>query len=247
MDMDEKGFVLSGVALLLLLPALLLSATFLSMTKIGGEATSAQSISGEITAIAQDIKETIWYMKDSGMSIENETLNNLAENYSKNPLIEYIEIGTAPFNIWENIHPETPNPEEAYVHRAGGKCCEVKNKGPGMWQYNFEDLPSGEPTTDDDYNEPLLTLESLENGDWKVKIENTYTAGYWTDIWWDNQLLWKNVNRVPGTNQGSMEPDEGLHVGDSKIVSGVPESALVSVEIEDPARIVHYKEIFPID
>lgn len=241
---DQRGFVLSGIALLLVLPAMLLSASFLVSVNIGGETTSLQSLSDEVVYTAYDIRETIRNMKASGMALDNYALHELAENYERNTICENVEIEIAPFDIWENIHK--PN-GESYVHRASGPCCEVKNLGPDTWLYNFEDLPSGDPDADDDYNEPLLRLESLDNGDWKVTVENTYTAWYYADVWWGDDNLWMNVNRVPGTNHGSLEPDEGLHVGDSKIVSGVPSSAFVSIVLGDPAGIVHYEENFTID
>jgi hypothetical protein len=241
---DQRGFVLSGIALLLVLPAMLLSASFFVAVETGGEATSVQSLSDTVVYVAYDIRETIRAMKDAGMALDNYALHELTENYEMNTICVKVEIEIAPFDIWENIH--TPE-GESYAHYASGPCCEVKNLGPDTWLYNFEDLKVGVPDKDDDFNEPLLRLESLDNGDWEVTVENTYTAWYYADIWWGDQLIWADVNRVPGTNHGSLEPDEGLHVGESKIVTGVPSSALVSIVLEDPAGIVHYEENFTID
>lgn len=241
---NQRGFVLSGIALLLVLPAMLLSTSFFVAVKIGGESTSLQSLSDTVVYIAYDIRETIRGIKDAGLPLDNYALHEIAENYEMNTICIRVVIEIAPFDIWENIH--TPD-GASYVHYASGPCCEISNLGPDTWLYNFEDLPSGDPTADDDFNEPLLRLESLDNGSWKVTIENTYTAWYYTDIWWGDQLLWTDVNREPGTNHGSLEPDEGLHVGDSKIVSGVPSSALVHIILEESTGMVYYEENFTID
>ena len=79
---DQRGFVLSGIALLLVLPAMLLAASFLAIAGAGGEAVSLQSLSDKVVYTGHDIERLINYMEDSGLPIDNTTLSALAENYS---------------------------------------------------------------------------------------------------------------------------------------------------------------------
>ncbi len=78
---DQRGFVLSGIALLLVLPAMLLAASFLTIVEAGGEAASLQSLSDKVVYTGHDIERMINYMQDEKLPIDNTTLNELAENY----------------------------------------------------------------------------------------------------------------------------------------------------------------------
>ncbi|NVM56554.1 MAG: hypothetical protein HWN51_00320 [Desulfobacterales bacterium] len=78
---DQRGFVLSGIALLLVLPAMLLAASFLAIAGAGGEAVSLQSLSDKVVYTGHDIERLINYMENNGLPIDNTTLSALAENY----------------------------------------------------------------------------------------------------------------------------------------------------------------------
>ena len=78
---EQRGFVLSGIALLLVLPAMLLAASCLRVVEAGGEATSLQALSDKVNHVGQDIERMIMYMKNNKLPIDNSTLNALAENY----------------------------------------------------------------------------------------------------------------------------------------------------------------------
>ena len=79
---DQRGFILSGIALLLALPAMLLAASFLAMAGAGGEAVSLQSLSDKVFYTAHDIERLISYMENNEFPIDNTTLSSLAETYS---------------------------------------------------------------------------------------------------------------------------------------------------------------------
>jgi hypothetical protein len=78
---DQRGFVLSGLALLLVLPAMLLAASCLKTIEVGGEATSLQTLSDKVSYTGYDIERMIKYMTNKKIPIDNSTLNSLAENY----------------------------------------------------------------------------------------------------------------------------------------------------------------------
>lgn len=78
---DQRGFVLSGIALLLALPAMLLAASFLTIVEAGGEAVLLQSLSDKVVYTGHDIERMINYIQAQGLPIDNITLNELAENY----------------------------------------------------------------------------------------------------------------------------------------------------------------------
>lgn len=99
---DQRGFVLSGIALLLALPAMLLAASFLAMVGAGGEAVSLQSLSDKVFYTGHDIERLINYMGDSGLPIDNTTLSALAENYSAATGL-LVDIWREGNNVIENV------------------------------------------------------------------------------------------------------------------------------------------------
>ncbi|MDI6884101.1 MAG: hypothetical protein QMD00_03030 [Hadesarchaea archaeon] len=78
---DRRGFVLSGAALLLVLPAMMLAASCLSIIGEGEEATSLQTLSDKVIYTAHDIKRVITYMINNKIPTDASTLGALAENY----------------------------------------------------------------------------------------------------------------------------------------------------------------------
>jgi len=78
----QRGLLLSGFALLLVLPAMLLVASFFKMMEMGGEATAAQIAMDEVNYAAKDIERIVKYMLETGQPFDNITLQELTENYS---------------------------------------------------------------------------------------------------------------------------------------------------------------------
>ncbi|KXB01445.1 hypothetical protein AKJ41_01500 [candidate division MSBL1 archaeon SCGC-AAA259O05] len=80
---EKRGLVLNGVALLLILPALLLSASFLTAVKIGGEGTTVKAISDKVSYMSYNYKTTLSYMEKIGVSLDNETLQKIKKAYER--------------------------------------------------------------------------------------------------------------------------------------------------------------------
>ncbi len=156
--LGEKGMVLSGIALLLVLPALLLSATFLTTVEIGGETTAIQGISDKIDFKAFDIKRTLRYRQVHGDRLDREAINKLEESYEKSAILGNIEINYSAFDIRVEYYDDSGNKIKE-VH-ATDNACIIKNLKRNRWSYNFE----ASYGSDYDYNEPLLRLERLKNG-----------------------------------------------------------------------------------
>ena len=99
---DQRGFVLSGIALLLVLPAMLLAASFITIVDAGGEAASLQSLSDKVVYTGHDIERVINYMENNGLPIDNTTLSALAENYSAATGL-LVDIWREGNNVIENV------------------------------------------------------------------------------------------------------------------------------------------------
>jgi len=78
---EQRGMVLSGLALLLVLPAMVLVASYFRMVEMGGGATAAQIAMDKVNYTAGDIDRVIKYMMRTGQAFDNITLQELADNY----------------------------------------------------------------------------------------------------------------------------------------------------------------------
>lgn len=248
MDFEsQRGLVLSGTTLLLVLPALILSASFLMVVSGSEESTSVSSLSDKAIYTASDIKRTIRGLKESGRRVDSEVLNKVAKKYRDKTIFDNIQLNFTPFDIRQVVY----DGGGTYEHTSHSKFCEIKNLGPNRWYYNFEDLETWNQNIDKDFNEPLLEFLRLDNGDWKVTVKPTYSGGYTVTIYWDNKGIFYNINHEPdwenARGNGGVDT-EGRWEGESRILSGdrFPSSAKATVVIEDPNGIVHYEETFSI-
>jgi len=78
---EQRGLVLSGLALLLILPAMLLAASYFKIVEMGGEATTNQIAMDKVSYTARDIERAIKYLMKTGQAFDNLTLVELADNY----------------------------------------------------------------------------------------------------------------------------------------------------------------------
>jgi len=78
---EQRGLLLSGLALLLVLPAMLLVASYFRMVEMGSEATATQIAMDKVNYAARDIERVIKYMMRTGQPFDNLTLRELADNY----------------------------------------------------------------------------------------------------------------------------------------------------------------------
>lgn len=241
----QKGVVLSGLALLLVLPALLLSATFLTVVETGGEITATQSLSDQIAFKADDIKQTLRSRKEHGDRLDKKALQEIEESFEESPILGDIEINYTPFDIRVEYSGDYNYISYPVVH-ATDDACRISNLKEGDWSYNFEAFIT---KPDYDFNEPLLRLERLENGNWKVTVAPTFTHSnaYCDNVKWGDKTIFKDVNREgEGWGSGTGGAGDGLHENESKIVSGVPTSVLIELVLEDPGGTVHYEETFSL-
>jgi len=80
LDKDQRGFILSGLALLLILPVMLLSTSYLAVISTGGEAVSLQSAADKVHSAGLDVEDTIkWMWVRRGLPVDNYTLHRLEE------------------------------------------------------------------------------------------------------------------------------------------------------------------------
>lgn len=78
---DQRGFVLSGVALLLILPAMLLASSFLLVVKEGGETVSLQITADKVSSTGRHVEKTVERMELYDMWINNSSLAVVAQKY----------------------------------------------------------------------------------------------------------------------------------------------------------------------
>jgi len=222
---EQRGFVLSGIALLLVLPAMLLAASSLRIIEVGSEAVSLQTLSDKVNYTGHDIRRMISYMYLNRMPITDNTLRELAENYQ------------AATGLLVETGPKLVHQLRTYVlnnganHYAGTKYCHITDVAPGIWRYNFEDLDEelGEDP-DWDYNEPRLLVEKL-NGKLRITVEE-YHGGYHSDVYYSNQLLWQAVGGSENAHVGeTIEVDENVQLG-------------ILFYVRDPRGAARYTENF---
>lgn len=81
---DQRGLVLSGVALLLILPAILLSASYLSIVHIGSETTALKSTSNKVYSTGLNVEDTLkWMWAEEGVPVNQSTLQRLETEYER--------------------------------------------------------------------------------------------------------------------------------------------------------------------
>lgn len=79
---EQRGFVLSGLTLLLVLPAMFIAASYFKIVEAGGEAASLQALADKVSYTGHDIERVIEHMENQKLIINGDTLNDLADNYS---------------------------------------------------------------------------------------------------------------------------------------------------------------------
>jgi len=95
---EQRGLLLSGLALLLVLPAMLLVASYFRIIETGGETVSLEIAADKINYVGRDIERVIKYLLMAGQSVDNMTLETLAENYRVNTGLLVSIIGLDPDN-----------------------------------------------------------------------------------------------------------------------------------------------------
>jgi hypothetical protein len=115
---EQRGLLLSGLALLLVLPAMLLVASYFRMVKTGSDATAAQIEMDKVNYAMNDIERIIKYMTKTGQPFDNATLARLADNYrvSTGLLVDISGLDSDNDNVIDTamISVQDPNKETRY-------------------------------------------------------------------------------------------------------------------------------------
>lgn len=221
---EQRGFVLSGIALLLVLPAMLLAASCFRIIETGGEAVSLQAAADKVFYTGEDIERVIKNMWDKNLLADNEPNANakfdeLADNYraATGLLVDL----TPSWMLWQEVQ------DTGSIHTPGTKYCLVEgNALEENWYYRFEELDEGEwGLGEPDYDEPILFVEKLD-GKLRITLEN-YGGIHYSDINYSDENLWDDVTT------GS------LSIGDNREVDGVVQLR-VSVYVRDPRGAAQY-------
>ncbi len=240
--------ILSGVAILLLLPAMILSASFYNIAEIGAQEVTVQQLTGRAEHTAFNIKETIRERREARERIDVRVLEGIAEEFEEQTPFENIRVEWEPFDIQVRYSFEG---DSSYSHWVTPEDWQgyYANLEPGVWFYTFEAM---EEMEDFSYGEPALRLEKEDNH-WRVTVLERFLHGSASaDVFWDDeQILW-NVNASDNNPAHSSwtsavsDADGGHMVGENVIVEDVDVIPEMRLALEDPAGIVVYEETFPI-
>ena len=209
MRSDQRGFVLNGIALLLVLPAFLLAGVGLKLISTAQETVAIQLVADKVFYTSWDLDRTLDMIWIENVLFDNESNTNryfrwLAENYRAATGM-LVEIAPS-WKFW--IHVDNNGAD----HYAGTKYCKIARGSLDNWFYYFEDLDEATGETPDwDYNEPILRIEKIGEK-LKVTIE-AYGGRYWADIYYGDDLIWENIRSdnvgistwIPSTVQLSLE------------------------------------------
>lgn len=226
---EQRGFVLSGVALLLILPAMLLAASCLSIIAAGGETTSLQTLSDKVSYTGHDIERVIEDMRDEKLPTDGSHLSALAENYRAATGL-LVDIGLHP--LWIKVK------NTGAEHYAGTKYCRIEQVGVEAWRYNFEDLDEElDSSVDWSFDEPILLVERLD-GKLRITLEN-YDGDYRSDIYYLDNKLWEDVTSGSGSIGDNIEVDEILQPS----INNVSQLNALIIYVRDPMGAARYSTL----
>ena len=212
---DQHGFVLSGAALLLVLPAVMLSATLLAMVGTGGEAVSLQISADKVFYTGNDIERMLVKMWEENILADNEINANakfarLADNYRAATGL-LVDI-TPRWMLWTLY--------ETKESRAGTQYCKTARVSSDNWLYYFESYQIVL-----DYDDIVLRV-SKEDENLVILIESFDPTLYLPiDVYYENTLLWDDATKA--------------NVGESKTVAGTTQLT-VSFTVRDPRGAAQY-------
>ena len=217
MKQDQRGFVLSGAALLLVLPAMILAASFLTIVGAGGEAVSLQITADKVFYTGEDIERVLRSAWDENILFDNKPnangkLEDLAENYrTATGLIVNI---TPSWMLWTLYGTKKAH---------AGTWCKITRTSPDNWLYHFESFQIIW-----DYNDIVLGVSKIGEN---LKITIVAFDPIWNfpiDVYYGDNLLWKGAKKA--------------NVGESKIVAGTTQLT-VSFNVRDPRGAAQYSSI----
>lgn len=87
---DQRGFIFSGLSLLLIFSVMILVSAFLASLKEGSEGVGLQVLGREVVFIGEDIKYNLTRLQQAGYVV-SELLENIEENYRASGLLVSLE------------------------------------------------------------------------------------------------------------------------------------------------------------
>ncbi|KXB00099.1 hypothetical protein AKJ48_03290 [candidate division MSBL1 archaeon SCGC-AAA261O19] len=216
---DQQGFVLSGTALLLILPAMLLTASFFEAVTVGGESAYLQATSDKVFYTGKDIERVIKDMWTENIIISDNTpvpnpmFDHLADNYeAATGLIVDI---TPRWMLW-SVKDDSEN-------RFLSENDKIERVGANKWRYRWDTV-----LIRNDNDDPILLVEKL-NDNLRITLEDFDTVfPLWkADIYYDDIKLWDDV-----------VPDDP-RIGENVVVDGTTQ-LIVSINVRDPRGAARY-------
>jgi len=181
---DQRGFILNGIALLLILPALLLAGTCVKLAEFGGETIALQSMGDAVFYAGNDLKRVLQLSWEENLFFDNlenadRWFTSLAENYAVTTGLS-VSITTQ----WYLRTHAYKTGQDLY---AGSSHCRIARISENTWVYYFDiEWP--------DWNEPIISV--TKDGDNLVITLDQYhfpTTDNASDIYFSDNLLWDNV------------------------------------------------------
>lgn len=226
MNSDQRGFIFTGLTLLLVLPAFLLVGAGLRVATVGQEIAAIQLVTDKVFFTAHDLERVLKAVWAENLLFDNQPnanskLQDLEENYQTHtgllvdlrPPIRIDATGDSVFwMFWIMVQPGSGL--DPYPRYAGTEYCKISRVGDN-WFYSFED------STDMDFDEPVLRVERV-GGDMRITLVE-YGGAYRSDVYYGNTLVWENV----GSD----------NVGISTTLYGRTLQLAISFEVTDPNRV----------
>ncbi|MEM3402031.1 MAG: hypothetical protein QW179_04175 [Candidatus Hadarchaeales archaeon] len=218
---DERGFALSGFALLLILPAVLIGGTLLRVAAFGAESIGLQAVADKVFYAGRDIERLVRKTWDENILADNRpnanaTILGIQENYRNNAGVVAEVIPT--WKLWTRSE-NRPNPSGIRDSRAGTNYCKVARGRGDNWFYYFEAYQMSI-----DYNDIILRVSRGEN--LTITVVGFDPVVNWPiDVYYGDILLWDDVRRE--------------NIGLSTTVAGTIQLT-VDIEVEDARGVARY-------
>jgi len=230
MKRDQRGFVLSGTALLLVLPAMLLTASCLKIVGMGGEAVSLQVTADKVYYTGRDLARVLENMWASNILADNRhtanaRFDNLVDNY--NVATGLLVNFTENWKLWTYY---VQGDDVEYVY-AGTYYCKVARGVGDNWFYYMDSYHWMA-----DWNDITLRVQKIGDNLLITIYDFDPGADIWVvqpiDVYWGSTLIFDDVR----------SPTRGIHptVGDSYQENGNITQLTASFNIQDPRGAARY-------
>lgn len=220
MKRDQRGFALSGTALLLVLPAMMLAISCLEVIELGGETASVQVMADRVFYSGNDLRrlvETLWrenILADNRPNA-NRQFDKLRDSYRTATGL-LVDI-TPSWKLWTRSRFGGI----VRVSHAGTLHCKVARGIGDNWFYYFDSYQ-----VIMDWNDIVLRVSKTEN------LMTIFIAAFDPILWWqpidvfyENTLLWEGATRD--------------NVGENRTIAKTTQLS-VSIDVRDPRGAARY-------